>query len=401
MLLFYNIYSKQKEAIVIHYIDNADQLASCVERLKAVPEFAFDLEFDSHRNAYGFNLCLIQIAIPEVCYIIDPFSKIDLNDLFRVFEDERILKVVHSPGEDLRLLHSLQCYPKNIFDTEITSRLLNYEFTSLSAMLETKIGFNADKKQQKSNWMARPLSEQQIQYAANDVIYLLQLKNILEQEAREKKVNDFLNEEFALLSNTIYTPEIKQNFLRTADIKGLSEYDQFVLNELFKFRDQLAQSINKPAYQVIEEDVLRGIVSKDINPENWLHVKGVNHRYKTEDFKTKLLQKLNDINQQAVQNNLSKAPKTRTFVSLTPEERALRQQTKEQQEFDKQHKFVPIQKAIGAKYGEHTAKYILGNGAVNELLNKTITIDQLKRAYKRTIVSSVAAELSIDLKDYF
>jgi ribonuclease D len=387
--------------MTIDYIDNAEQLANCVHELSSVKELAFDLEFDSHRNAYGFNLCLMQVATADACYIIDPLSKIDLSNLFRLFEDERILKVVHSPGEDLRLLHSLKCYPKNIFDTEIAARLLNYEFTSLSAMLEVKIGFNADKKQQKSNWITRPLSEQQIQYAANDVIYLLQLKNLLEQEAQQKKVSDFLQEEFELLSSTIYIPEPKQNFLRTADIKGLNEYDQFVLNELFKFRDTLAQSINKPAYQVIDEDLLRNLVSKKINLNDWLHVKGVNHRYKTEEFKEKLTQKLEAINQEATQKKLSKTAKTRTANFLTEEERTSRQQLKEQQEFDKQHKFIPIQKAIEQEYGEHTAKYILGNGAVNELLKKSIKIGQLKRAYKTVIVSAIAAELAIDLKDYF
>ncbi|MFN4152481.1 MAG: ribonuclease D, partial [Candidatus Sericytochromatia bacterium] len=119
----------------IEYINNNKLLDSCIKYLSSVNSFAFDLEFDHYRFSYGFNLCLIQIATDKRCFVIDPISKIDLNPLFDLFEDEKILKIVHSSGEDLRLLNQMNCYPKNLFDTDIVTKFLNYDLTSLSAML--------------------------------------------------------------------------------------------------------------------------------------------------------------------------------------------------------------------------------------------------------------------------
>ncbi|HSR37930.1 MAG TPA: hypothetical protein VLL95_03370, partial [Phnomibacter sp.] len=93
---------------VTRYIADAAELQHCVDILRQSTVFAFDLEFDRDRYTYGFDLCLMQVATPEVCFLIDPLSKINLQPLFEVFTLPAIRKLVHCPGEDLRLLHSLQ-----------------------------------------------------------------------------------------------------------------------------------------------------------------------------------------------------------------------------------------------------------------------------------------------------
>lgn len=388
----------KKNNLVIEYIDNQAALKQCVDELKNVSEFAFDLEFDRDRYRYGFNLCLIQIATSTKCFVIDPIAKVNLNELFRVFEDEKILKVVHCPGEDLRLLHSINCFPKNVFDTEISAKLLDYPLTSLLAILETKLKIKIDKGQQKSNWNMRPLTEEQIFYAANDVIYLLELKNQLEQEAIEKGLIDFLQEEFEFLSTTIYTLEEKENYLKRDDLTYLSPYHQFKLNELFEFRDSLAKKFDRPAYQIIDEQILRGFTFDEIDIEEWEYLRGLIWKVKTNKYKNELIKKLEEINRIADKENLSKELPVNRVLS-DEEISEIRKANKELDNI-RAKKFIPIQKEITKLYGINTSKYILGEGVITDLLKKKISFGQIKREYKKQIIKSIADKLNINLDQY-
>ena len=102
-------------------ITNHDLLIA-VDKLSKCKEIALDLEFDRNSFSYGFNLCFIQIqsdAPDSHTYLIDPMSpQINLTPLYKhVLENNKIVKVIHSPSEDLRLLQTLKCYTTNIFDT--------------------------------------------------------------------------------------------------------------------------------------------------------------------------------------------------------------------------------------------------------------------------------------------
>lgn len=380
----------------IHLVQDANTLQSCVQELNQQRVIAVDLEFDSHRHAYGVTLCLVQVGTPDVCYIVDPFrfDEGGLDRLYDVFEDERIQKVMHSPGEDLRLLHALACYPKNVFDTEVVAKLLNYEHTSLASLLHEKLGYILSKGQQRSNWLRRPLTQDQIAYAAADVAWLHPLKAILEEEAVQKGLMPYVAEEQATLSTTIYQPERKTFFLKPSDLYTLSPYEQHVLNGLFIYRDELAQNLNKPAYQVIDESLLRQLAAGTLQPRALLHAKGVYGSFKNTRFADKLSARLDDIYAEAEKSALSR--------ELLPGNRRLTagRIDKKQADRDKEEKFAPIQAALVARFGTHAARFILSNSTVNNLLRQTLTIASLKLNYRREIIMGIAGELGIDLSSY-
>ena len=175
------------DSLLPELVATPSRLDACIQALRASPSLAFDLEFDSNLRGYGVTLGLIQIALPDNrCYLIDPLADLDLAPLWAVMEDASIQKLVHSPGEDLRLLHSLKCYPANLYDTEIAARLLDYERTSLTVMLETKLGVTLGGGQQRSNWLQRPLTHEQIVYAAADALHLHALQKVLDEEAARR-----------------------------------------------------------------------------------------------------------------------------------------------------------------------------------------------------------------------
>ncbi|MEO6831032.1 MAG: ribonuclease D [Chitinophagaceae bacterium] len=377
----------------IQYINSEKQLAECALLLQVDKVLALDLEFDSHSYAYGMNLCLIQIANASECYLIDPILIPDLKPIFKVFEDASILKIMHSPGEDLRLLHSLNCFPKNLFDTEVVAKLLNYEKTSLSSLLEAKLGIEISKKQQRSNWLKRPLSAEQLEYAATDVAYLADLKTILSEEAKTKGLGALVEEEQEALSTTIHKSIEKKSFLKNGDYY-LSPYDQFVLNETFQLRENLAKEKNRPAFQIMDESTVRALADGSLAPKEIADTKGVFGPFRNRNFAQELFKKMDTIYEAAEAQNLSTAKPER--IRQTDESRSERLKAEE----DKVAIFQPIQEWLATHFGEFTARYILSNGIVNELVRKSITISDIPRKYKRELLQKAAAELNIPLKDY-
>ena len=122
--------------MIFEYITTQEQLSECIKKINSVPEIAVDLEFDKNRYRYGFNLCLLQIKAADEIFLIDPLGvDFDIKPVFEPLENPKIEKVVYAFGEDIRLLHTLGCYPKNLFDIVIQTRLMDYRAISLSNLL--------------------------------------------------------------------------------------------------------------------------------------------------------------------------------------------------------------------------------------------------------------------------
>lgn len=382
------------QKVPVTYVTTADALASCLYQLVQAQKIAFDLEFDRDNYTYGFNLCLMQIASHTHCYLIDPKAELDITLTFPLLEDPAIQKVVHCSSEDLRLLHSLKCYPTNLADTEVYAKLLNYERTSLGAMIQQLFGMELDKKMQKVNWVLRPLKPEQLIYAANDVLYLLQMKDALEAQAAEKNMLTFLEDENNLLSTTIHSLEPKDNFLKKSDLLYLSAYHQFVLNGLFRYRDSIAQQQNKPAHYIMNEETVRNLASNKISHAEWQSIQGLHPVVKSkagQDMVFGYLKKLRtDANDQKLSHKRNnRETQNRDFES-------------EKERFDlvKASVFVPIQNDIAANFGEHAMRFIFSTATVNTIMQGQLKIGEMKAPYKKLLVKNAAQKLGIDLSGY-
>lgn len=372
----------------------AGELSRCLSTLKSAPSLALDLEFDSHRNAYGVTLCLIQIATPDLSYVIDPLANLDLKGVFEVLENPQVLKIVHSPGEDLRLLHSLGCVPQNLFDTEVTAKLLNYEQTSLSALLQSRLGFGLDKGQQRSNWLKRPLSDAQITYAAADVTALHALRKILLEEAHAAGIMEYIEEEQAALSTTIYKVEPKDSFLKPGDLRHLSLYDQYVLNGLFQFRDELARKVNRPAFQIMDEELLREVAAGKIDASQVPYAHGVFGNFRNDRFGEQIASCLRRLHSEAEVKALSHARPPRQHESHARRDKAEIMAIRNEI-------FAPIQSAIAGRFGEFAARFILSNGTVTDVIRGSSKLSQIKRDYKRRLIQETAQSLGISIDAFW
>ncbi len=379
----------------VEFITTPQLLSDCVQYLSTTTQLAIDLEFDRDRHAYGFNLCLIQASAGNRCFIIDPRQPLDCTPLFRLLENPVQQVLLHSHGEDLRLLHSLGCRPTNLLDTEIAAKLLGYEKTSLASMLEQHLKINLDKSQQKTNWLIRPLTPAQIIYASNDVIHLAQLKNILLAEAAEKNRSHWIEEENIFLSQVIFTETVKENFLSAADKKELSPYDQFLMNEWLKLRDGLAAKFNKPSYQVISPETIRDIISGKADLNNWPALPGIYRKLKEPHYIDFFIAKHTEIITTADAHTISKTIGHKPFVN--PEEWERRKTSNAEKEKAKAEIFLPLKQRLTEIYGAGIASFILSNASIDEFIRGDKKISELKVNYRKELLQTTAAELKLDI----
>jgi ribonuclease D len=382
------------EKLPVTYVTTTDALAGCIYQLEKATEIAFDLEFDRDNYTYGFNLCLMQIASATHCYLIDPKADLDITLAFPLLENAAIQKVVHCSGEDLRLMHSLKCYPTNLADTELYAKLLNYERTSLGALIQQLFGIELDKKMQKVNWVLRPLKAEQLSYAANDVLYLLQMKAALEEQAAEKNILSFLQDENNLLSTTIHSLEPKDNFLKKSDLLYLSPYHQYVLNGLFCYRDSIAQQQNKPAHYIMSEETVRDLASNKISYTDWQNIKGIHPVVKSKEGQNELFAHIKKLNTEA---NSKKLSLKKNRIDRSDEDF---QTERERWDIVKASIFAPIQNEIAANYGEHAMRFIFSTATVNTIVQGRLKIGEMNAPYKKILVKNAAQKLGIDLSGY-
>ncbi len=380
-------------AVQTVYVNNANDLSACVERLAQSTSVAVDLEFDSNNYGYGVTPSLIQLATPDACFVVDLMAGLDVQALFSLLTDERIEKLVHAPGEDLRLLHRLGCFPKNLFDTEVVARLLNYEQTGQSALLAKKLGIALNKGQQRSNWLLRPLSAAQIQYAAADVVWLHALKQQLVAEAEERGLMPFVQEEQALLSETIYTQETTGDFLKPADKIAFSPWQQHLLNGLLQYRDSLARRINRPPYQVMAEEVVRDLAAGQCSANETLTRRGVHPRFQNDRSVADLAERLHNLQTEADAQGLSKKRPTRQRP--TPAQEASRRKAAH----DREHLFTPIKEALRKQFGLYATQLLLSDRMVGDLVNDNTAFGKLP-PYRQALFVDVAKQLGLDLSGY-
>ena len=246
------------------WVADQNSLKHIVAKLSVQPRIAVDTESNS-LHAYRERVCLIQFSVPEVDFVVDPFAAKDLNSLAPVFADPKIEKIFHAAEYDLICLRRDFGFQfANLFDTMQAARILGYPFVGLDNILLEKFGIKIDKKHQKANWGARPLTSQQIDYARQDTHYLFQLRDLLEGVLREKGRWEIAQDDFSLACHVEVPRERNagSSWRRFAARKDVSPRELTILYELCHARDQIAEKLNRPTFKVISDDILLAMARK-------------------------------------------------------------------------------------------------------------------------------------------
>ena len=233
------------------------RLAADLAREKAI---AVDTEADSFFH-YFDKLCLVQIATPGAVYLVDPLKlpADALAPLRPIFADPAIRKVFHAAEYDLFVL-GRHCGIRvaGLFDTMISAQLLGYTGVGLGALVERHFGIRISKDQQRTDWSRRPLKSAQIEYAAADVLYLLELARLVEAELTAAQRLDWAIEEFRALESRTW-PEREfdeQGYLKIKGANRLSPRELAVLRELYLMRDRRARAADRPPFKILGNGTL-------------------------------------------------------------------------------------------------------------------------------------------------
>ncbi len=239
------------------WVHTTKLLKQMVDDLTAQSRVAVDTESNS-LHAFREQVCLLQFSTPNADYLVDPLALPELDNLAPIFFNAKIEKIFHAAEYDLICLRRDFGFSfNNLFDTMQAARVLGYPAVGLDRLLGDKFGVKMDKRHQKANWAARPLSAEQVHYARLDTHYLFDLRDALERELLEKGRLHFALEDFR---RVCHAEEAKprmngDTWERFAGRKDLSQRELTVVAQLCKWRDQEAERLNRPPYKVVMDDV--------------------------------------------------------------------------------------------------------------------------------------------------
>jgi ribonuclease D len=244
--------------MTIQYINRPEQLPLLCEQINQEPWIALDTEFLREKTYYP-KFCLLQIAAPGWVACVDPIAIDDLSLLFEAIYNPNIVKVLHSCRQDLEIFYQITGrIPGPIFDTQIAAPLLGFQENPGYAMLVSSfLNINLNKAHTRTDWTQRPLSDDQIQYAADDVIYLCKIyTQMCEQLDKLGRLN-WLESDFALLNNPeLYQLSPENAWLKVRGKNKLTGRQLSILQSLTEWREQTAQTENKPRNWLFPDDML-------------------------------------------------------------------------------------------------------------------------------------------------
>jgi ribonuclease D len=240
-------------------IDTPEDFFHCLEQWRKVDVLGVDSESNSF-FAYRDRLCLLQVTANDEDFIVDPLALgEDLKELNPLLEDPGIVKIFHAAEYDLMLLkQDLGAKVRGLFDTQVSMTLLNYQRTGLAHLLEENYDIKVSKKEQRSNWGKRPLTQSQIEYARTDTHFLPDLYQSLHKELVERDLLDMATGEFQRLEMEVLEPRQMNldGWKKMKQARKLNGEEKARLRELFRWRETTAERIDKPAFRVLANETL-------------------------------------------------------------------------------------------------------------------------------------------------
>lgn len=268
------------------YIASQDDLESFIERARASSILAVDTEFLREKTYYP-KLCLMQLATESEVAIVDPFAVDDLTVLRQLFEDEAIVKLFHAGYQDIEIIiYDIGCVPKPVFDTQVAAALLGQSQQIGYAPLVSSIcGVKLKKTDSFTDWSARPLSKSQLEYAADDVIYLPEIYKKMKKMLAEKGRLGWLEDELAGMSDErTYVTDEQDRYRRLKHFTQLSRRQMAAAREMAAWREIEARKRNVPRKWVLtDEQIVEACKREPRTIDDLFMVRGIRERLTTRD----------------------------------------------------------------------------------------------------------------------
>ena len=239
-------------------ITTGDAMADLLAHLRSTGSFAYDSEFIGELT-YIPKLCLIQVATTSRVALIDPLAGIDLKPFWELIANASVEKVVHAGAQDVEpVVRHLGTEAKNVFDTQIACGFIGMAYpVALAKLALEMIGARLGKALTFSHWDQRPLSANQLRYAADDVRYLPALREKIGKRLDAAGHWNWARQEFdAMCDAKLYQFDPETAYLRVRGATALSAHALAVLRELVIWRDAVARAHDVPPRAFLKDEIL-------------------------------------------------------------------------------------------------------------------------------------------------
>ena len=235
-----------------HYIDSRPKLSALLKTLEPHPAVGLDTEFISEGH-YEPALCLVQIAVDGELAIVDPIAIHDLSPLWKLLNERELVTV--AARQEVRFAAKGGGAPPNkVLDLQIAAGLLGFGYPLSHTNLVLRVlGHKVHGGESFTDWRKRPLTQTQLKYAADDVRYLLAIREKLIAKAQEMDRLSWVEGECARLVKQVLREEERW---RVSGSARLSRRQMAVLRELWRWRDRSAQQLNAPATRILGDSLL-------------------------------------------------------------------------------------------------------------------------------------------------
>lgn len=240
------------------YIDNDEALAQFCATLGQAAYCAIDTEF-IRESTYYAELALIQIGSGEHLACIDPLAITDFTPFAELLAKPELLKLFHSCSQDLEILYQkFGAVPTPIFDTQLAAAVLGYNHQiSYADLVQQICGVALEKKHTRANWMRRPLSQDELDYAMDDVRYLLTVYERLNEQLQVSRRDGWMEKDLRALADPAkYEVDLSQVWKRLKGVLKLKGEKLQIASDLCRWREELAQKQNRPRRWIVKDDTL-------------------------------------------------------------------------------------------------------------------------------------------------
>ena len=218
---------------------------------------AIDTEF-IRENTYYPSLCLIQIAGSDFASAIDPLSGVDLSIIWKLLENKNILKVFHAARQDIEIFLNLTGkIPYPIYDTQIAAMFCGLgDQIGYEGLVNKFLGLSVNKELQFTNWLQRPLSKNQIEYAISDVTHLIKIYPIITKLINDSNRTEWVEKEMQSISDQSLYKIDPLDIWKRIKLKNSKPKTLNLLKYLAAWRENECKEKNIPRNKLIRDDVL-------------------------------------------------------------------------------------------------------------------------------------------------
>lgn len=251
--------SQKQHPIDVAIITEQRHLNDACARIAKDDIFAFDTEFVME-DRFEPDICLVQLATRDnQVLIIDPHTVKDLGPLWKLVCNPELVTVVHAGMEDLALCFNRSGdVPRNVFDCQLANGLVSTDYPlSLSRLVRNLARVRLHKSQTLTDWNRRPLTTDQIEYAAADVQYLLAVHDKIKKRLVKMDRISWLEEEMSRFSEpATYQRAPNETAMRLKGSGSLDARGLAIARELVQVRSKLAHRLNRPVRAVVRDHLL-------------------------------------------------------------------------------------------------------------------------------------------------